>query len=77
MPLTSAKVNSARTVQGAIEELSALKYGTKPSPFWLESWDDNKRFYLPPEARPRSIYDPAALLGLRASNPARLRTGAG
>ena len=36
-----------RAASEAAAELAALKTGTEPASFWLQSWDDEKRFYLP------------------------------
>lgn len=36
-----------RATTDARDELHQLKSGSEPGPFWLESWDDGERFYLP------------------------------
>lgn len=36
-----------RATLDATRALDNLMAGTEPSSFWLESWEDNKRFYLP------------------------------
>lgn len=48
-----------RAAKEARDELTALKSGGSPGPLWLENWDDQVRFYLPPEAGRLRYGDPA------------------
>lgn len=42
------KLNTMRrAAQQALDEIDGIKGGGKPGQFWLESWHDNGRFYLP------------------------------
>lgn len=48
-----------RATSDARGELQQLKTGSEPGPFWLESWDDNERFYLPKYRGVLTFGDPA------------------
>lgn len=58
-----------KATKEAVEELEALKTGTKKSCFYFQDWNEKSRFYLPPSRRCLVFQSGDNVLWLTAPEP--------